>query len=100
MKMFAVPMGVKTTLYFFWFRYKQYKASLLTCFLLAALPMIGLGVIGLPVFLGWVGGIGIAVYVLSQNTNAPVVPWGVVTIVSVEIIYALLERLVLTPIFY
>ena len=87
-------------MYVFWFRRKQYKATVLTCFLLAGMPMIGLGLLHVPMLLSWVSGVGIAVYVLSQYTNVEVLPWGVITILSVEAIYAFLERLLIAPLLY
>ena len=96
---FAVPLAVKTTMYVVWFRRKQYKASVLTCFLLAGMPMVGLGLMHVPILLSWAAGIGIAVYVLSQYTNVDVFPWGVITILSVEVIYAFLDKLIIGPLF-
>ena len=97
---YAVPLSIKTVMYIAWFRRKQYKASVLTCFLLAGMPMIGPGIIHIPLFLNWIIGIGIAVYILSQYTNVEIFPWGVVTIVAVEVIYAFLEKLLIAPLFY
>ena len=82
------------------FKWKHHRATLLTCFLLAGAPLIPMGLIGLPTVIGWLAGIGIAVYILSQYTEVEILPTGVLIIVSVEIVYALLERLIIAPYFY
>jgi hypothetical protein len=92
---FLIPLGVKTALYFGWFKRRKCSVSLLTCFLLAGAPLIPLGVAGLPIVVGWAAGIGIALFILSRYTSVELLPLGIVSVVGIEIFYIFLDRCVL-----
>ena len=100
LQIFLVPLTVKTAMYWGIFRWKKYTVSVLTCFLVAGSPLIQFGFIGMPVFIGWMFGIGIGVYVLTKNSAVELFPAGIASVIGVEIIFACAERFVIAPLLY
>ena len=94
-----LPLIVKTPVYLGLFKWRGYRVSLLSCIIIAGAPMIALGLTGVSIFIGWLAGIGIGLYILSQNSDVPLFPDSISIILGVEIGYAFLERLVIYPLF-
>lgn len=101
---YLVPLltsiAVKTCLYLGIFKWRKHTASLMTCIILGAAMKIPSGFIGLLPLLGFAAGVGIAVVVLAQYTDVPLLFEGLIIIFGIEIGYAFLERLALAPLLY
>ena len=100
LQIFLVPLTVKTAMYWGIFRWKKYTVSVLTCFLVAGSPLIQFGFIGMPVFIGWIIGVGIGVYVLTKYSAVELFPAGIASVIGVEIFFACAERFVIAPLLY
>ncbi len=95
-----MTLSVKAIAYIVVFKVRNHKATLMTCVTLGGALIIPVGIVGLPPVLGFASGIGIAIYILTQYTEVPLVLEGLVIIFGVEIGYAFLERLIIAPLFY
>lgn len=96
----VVTLTVKTLSYFVTFKVRNHNVSLMTCITLGGALIIPVGIVGLPPLLGFAAGIGIAIYVLTQYTDVPLMLEGLIIIFSIEIGYAFLERLLIAPLLY
>ncbi len=95
-----MTLSVKTLSYIIVFKVRDHKVTLMTCVTLGSALIIPVGIVGLPPLLGFATGIGIAIYILTQYTEVPLMLEGLIIIFSIEIGYAFLERLVIASLLY
>lgn len=95
-----LPIAIKFGVYYGILKWRTYNASVLTCILLGSALVLPSAIVPLPPLMAFVAGMGVAVYILSQYTDTPIVPDGLMMIFGIEIGYAFVERLLLTPLIY
>lgn len=92
-----VPLAVKAVLYFFILKWRQHKARVVTCIILGFAVILPSAIAPLPEAIAFAVGVGLALYILSQYTDVPLLPEGVIIIFSIEIGFAFVDRLILSP---
>ncbi|MEW5798709.1 MAG: hypothetical protein AB1728_06850 [Bacteroidota bacterium] len=96
----VVTLTVKTISYIIVFKIRDHTVALMTCVTLGGALIVPVGIVGLPPLLGFAAGIGIAIYILTQYTDVPLLLEGLIVIFGIEIGYAFLERLLIAPLLY
>ena len=92
------PFFLKTGIYYGVFRIRSINAALLTCLIIAGAPeLLAIIPFPLPEVISRLIGIGIAVYLCVQYTEAEIYPDGVLIPCGVEIFTLVLMQYVIIP---
>jgi hypothetical protein len=94
----GTPLVLKTGMYYGIFRRREVRATLLNCIVIAGAPiLLAVVPIPLPPFLAFIAGIGVAIYLCSHYTEAPLYPEGIFIPVVVELASLALVSFVVSP---
>jgi hypothetical protein len=95
-----LPLVIKTGLYFGIIRWQKHRASLLTCVILGFALILPSALVPLPDIIAFAAGIGLALYILSQYADVPILPEGLIIVFGIEIGFAFFDLLVLSSIIH